>query len=113
MTPTLTHKTFLANPNYYLPTLEAEKILVLQTNYSYQTKIITNSQDEPYLTPEFQYVLSGLIMKLKNSQLRDFLIDKILGDTKQNIKSDVTKLEIFEKSRPPRLGAFYTSENYE
>ncbi|MDY7007785.1 MAG: N-6 DNA methylase [Cyanobacteriota bacterium] len=80
-------------------------------NYSNHTKSITNSQNKLNLTPEFQNVASGLIMKLENSQLRDFLIEKILGDRKQNIKSDVTNLEIFEKSRPSRLGAFYTSEN--
>ncbi|MGD1698763.1 Eco57I restriction-modification methylase domain-containing protein [Dapis sp. BLCC M229] len=83
----------------------------MTSNYPYQTKIITNSQDKPYLTPEFKDVVSSLILKLKNSQLRDFMIEKIIGDSKQNIKSDVTNLEIFEKSRPPRLGAFYTSED--
>ncbi|OZH52119.1 hypothetical protein AFK68_26450 [Hydrocoleum sp. CS-953] len=83
----------------------------MTSNYPYHTKIITNSQDKSYLTPEFQYVVSSLILKLKNSQLRDFLFEKILGDNKQNIKSDITNLEIFEKSRPPRLGAFYTSDN--
>ena len=102
---------FFISYNYYLPTLEPEKILVLETNNPHQIKIITNSQKQPNLSLEFQDVASGLIMKLKNSQLRDFLVEKILGDRKQNIKSYVTNLEIFEKSRPPRLGAFYTSES--
>lgn len=96
---------------YYLSNLKAGKILRLQTNNPDEIKSITNSQNKLNLTPEFQDVASGLVMKLKNSQLRDFLINKIIGDRKQNIKSDVTNLEIFEKSRPPRLGAFYTSEN--
>ncbi|MDJ0516004.1 MAG: N-6 DNA methylase [Trichodesmium sp. MO_231.B1] len=83
----------------------------MTSNYPHQTKIITNIQDKSYLTPEFQDVVFGLIMKLKNSQLRDFLVEKIIGDSQENIKSDLINLEIFAKSRPPRLGAFYTSEN--
>ncbi|NEP78296.1 MAG: N-6 DNA methylase [Okeania sp. SIO3B3] len=82
----------------------------LETNNPDDIKSITNSQNKLNLTPEFQDVAYGLIVNLKNYHLRDFLIEKILGDRKENIKSDVTNLEIFEKSRPPRLGVFYTSE---
>ncbi|MEB3343314.1 Eco57I restriction-modification methylase domain-containing protein [Okeania sp.] len=83
----------------------------MKFNYLYETKIITNNQNKPYITSEFQDVFYSLVVKLKNSQLKDFLIENILDNSTQNIKLDVTNLEVFAKSRSPRLGAFYTSDN--
>ena len=63
------------------------------------------------VSPEFKDAVYSLIVKLKNHNLREFMIDTMLLDQNQNIKSNFTSLEKFEKSRLPRLGAFYTSES--
>ncbi|MGK7920840.1 MAG: N-6 DNA methylase [Trichodesmium sp.] len=84
---------------------------MLEANNFQQIKIITNNQELPNLSLEFQDVAYGLIIKLKNNNIKEFLLDKFFLDRTRNLKSDVINLEIFAKSRSPRLGAFYTSED--
>ena len=72
---------------------------------------INSDPGEVFYSWEFKKAAFYLISQLKTPLLRDFLIDKLALHLELNPPSNCDLLTQFEKSRPTRLGAFYTSDS--
>lgn len=77
----------------------------------FQSAAAHNTPEQVFYSSEFKKAASCLVSQLKTRVLKDFLIEKLALEFELDSRCNFDLLREFEKSRPSRFGAFYTSES--
>ncbi len=77
----------------------------------FQAPAATNTPEKVFYSSEFKKAAFSLVSQLKTRVLKDFLIEKLALEFELDSRYNFDLLTEFEKSRPSRFGAFYTSES--
>lgn len=76
-----------------------------------QTPATNNTLEKVFYSSEFKKAAFSLVSQFQNILLRDFLIEKLALEFELDSPSNFDLLTEFEKTRPSRFGAFYTSQS--